>query len=359
MKNLLLYVLLSTSLTLQAQITLTTADFANPGDTVRMSRTSTTTTDYASTGANYFWDFSDLVAESQKLVPFTDMSNVSGFVSFVFGAFAPSEYEASYYLPSQDIPIDQLGDFLPIPLEDVYQFTKKDSDSITSIGFALKVDGNEVPVKSDTIETRYKFPINYGDAYTSRGYTNLDMNPFYDAVWIQHRERNSEVDGWGNVVTPFGAFSALRIKHTINESDSLRIVVFGNQVWLPIPLPTSVIYEWWAAGQKEPVMRVTTNDVLGNETVTGIEYRDNYLGLDAGIAENTKGVQVFPNPVNDVLTLHGLEGTYSFEIFTVTGEKVLTEANVKQINVEHLPSGAYLLLVKTTAGTSICPFVKQ
>ena len=69
----------------------------------------------------------------------------------------------------------------------IYQFSKKTTDSITSIGYAVSVSGTEVPFKSDTIETRYKFPLNYGDQYSSRGYSLMDLNPVYNGVLKQRQ----------------------------------------------------------------------------------------------------------------------------------------------------------------------------
>src|SRR5690606_32965204 len=115
---------------------------------------------------------------------------------------------------------------------------------------SASINGTGLPIKSDTIETRYKFLLNFGDVHYSRGYTKLDMNPIYDAVWLQYRQRNTEVDGWGSVTTPYGTFDVLRVKHTITERDSLRFEIFGNQTWIPIPVPQSNIYEWITNGEK-------------------------------------------------------------------------------------------------------------
>ena len=73
-----------------AQITLTKNDFASPGDTVRMSLTNQTSSDYFSTGTLFTWDFSSLTANSQILREFTSI----GFspVQFTFGFFVGIEY---------------------------------------------------------------------------------------------------------------------------------------------------------------------------------------------------------------------------------------------------------------------------
>lgn len=343
---------------LNAQITIDAIDFADEGDTVRMSQTTDNSIDFASTGSDYFWDFSGLVAESQKLVEYMDMSGASLLVNFTFGPFAPSKYQATYYLPTQDIPFDQISTFLPVSLEDFYQFSRKTNDSITSIGYGLKVDGNEIPVKSDTIETRYKFPMTYLQSYTSNGYTNLDMNPFYDAIWRQHRHRESIVDGWGTVLTPFGMFQALRIKHEITESDSLRMDLFGTPMWIPIPLPMTRIYEWWAADQKDAVMRITTSDLGGNEMVTAIEYRDAYLGIGSVDEKSLITLEVFPNPATDFLMVEGIS-SFTYQIFGSKAELMAEGISEGNIPVNFLSKGSYLLILRSSIGIVAKQFVKD
>lgn len=343
-----------------AQITVTSADFADGGDTVRMSNAMDPSIDFTTTGANSNWDFSSLTANSQTLMEFYDMSNASTFVNFIFGGFAPPKYQASYYLPSTDIPLSQMSSFLPVTIDNVFQFSRKTADSITSIGFALSIEGNEVPFKSDTIETRYAFPLNYGNTHTSKGYTNLDMNPIFDAIWRQYRQRDSEVDGWGTVITPYGSFNAIRIKHTITEIDSLRINFGGSPFWVNLPIPDSYIYEWLTNGEKEAVMRIETRVVAGNEVVSNIEYRDNYLGLDASIEETSElSVNVYPNPVSDILILDGINGSFNASVIDLNGQIVKSTESQKTLDVQDLVAGEYILWISSKDGNKIHRFTKQ
>ena len=50
-----------------SQITLTASSFPSSGDTIRMSQATDPGLDFVSTGANFNWDFSTLVANSQFL----------------------------------------------------------------------------------------------------------------------------------------------------------------------------------------------------------------------------------------------------------------------------------------------------
>ena len=356
MKNLLLLLLFCPAF-LFSQISLTSADFASSGDTVFMSRATDNTIDLLTTGANQNWDYSNLTPNSQAARVYKGMSGVSILVNFVFGAFAPTKYKASYYLPSTDLPVNQIGALLPVQISDLVQYSRKTTDSITLVGLSLAIDGNEVPIKSDTIETRYKYPLNYGDVHSSRGYTKLDMNPFYDAIWIQYRQRQTEVDGWGSITTPYGTFDALRIKHTINEKDSLRFVLFGSPTWIPLPIPKSYIYEWITNGEKAPVLKVVTTLIGGNETVTSIEYKDNNGILE--VASNQIEIELYPNPVVDLISVKADFLNAFYSIIDAKGAIVASGKMGESINVSTLRSGHYELIVVSDNLSVRKRFIKQ
>ncbi len=357
MKILLLFCFLS-PIVLFAQISITDADFAEADESVIMSITTDNSIDFVTTGVNHTWDFSNLTLETQRFRGFMGMSGVPTFVYAAFVATVLTDYQASYYLPATDLPLNDISGFLPISITDVNQYTRKTSNAITSIGYSLNIEGNTIPVRSDTIETRYKFPMYYGDSYSSRGYTNLDMNPFFDAIFRQYRQRYTEVDGWGNITTPYGSFDALRVKHTINEIDSIRIDVFGNLTWIPIPVPDSYIYEWLANGEDDAILRITTTDILGTETVTGIEYKDYGLGLNELVLE----VELYPNPASGLISIKNAPLGSSFSIVDMSGSLVMEgviKTPLAQVNIATLDNGMYEFIVKDAHQISRKSFIKQ
>lgn len=340
-----------------SQITLTDVDFADAGDTVRMSKATDNSIDITTTGPNQTWDYSYLTFDSQTRRDFAETSNLPFLINMVFGQLAQNQYRASYYLPATDLPINQIGNFLPVTISDLVQYSKKTSDSITSIGLSLSLNGTAFPVRSDTIETRYAFPLNYGDVHYSRGYAKLDMNPIYDAIWIQYRQRLSEVDGWGSISTPYGTYDALRIKHTITETDSLRFVILGNQTWIPIPVPKSYIYEWFTNGEKDALLRISTTETGGNETVTSIEYRD--FNLTNSLDELTIDFDIYPNPAGQVITVNNFPYNSQYYVVDINGSIVLEGNLTDKINIAPLANGNYELVVKTDQQIGKKPFIKQ
>ena len=70
----LFYLILFFPFLAAAQISVDVNDFADGGDTVRFSITTNPGIDFATTGANTNWNFSDLSAESQELLEYKDVS---------------------------------------------------------------------------------------------------------------------------------------------------------------------------------------------------------------------------------------------------------------------------------------------
>jgi len=334
-----------------AQITVDVNDFADGGDTVRLSIATDPGIDYSTTGANMTWDFSALIAESQELKDFKDLSAAPFLISLTYGSNASADYQATNYAEATDIPLDMAGQFLPITINEVNQFSKHSADSITLIGLGINVEGNDIPVTSDTIETKYLFPLDFGSSYSSRGYTKLDMNPIFNLIWIQYRQRSSTVDGWGTVITPYGSFDCIRVKHEISEIDSVFIDLTGTPMWIELPVPPSVEYEWIAKNELLPVMSIRTNSAGGNETVTQIKYRDIYLGLDAGINENSLNLKLGPNPVQNELFISGLNGSTPYQVVTIQGKVIQSGAvqnqnsgtGINKIDLSELNTGIYLI----------------
>lgn len=345
-----------------SQITLNETDFANTGDTVRMSSTTDFNVDISSTGAGFSWDFSSLVAESQNLLEFMDISNASQLVQFLFGGFAPVKYQASYFIASDDLPLDQVGTLLPVSITDVNRFSRITADSVASIGFSMKVEGSEIPFRSDLIEKRYDLPLTYQDAYTGVGYTEMDLNPVANIIWRQHRNRTSEVDGWGTMAIPMGTFDVIRVHHIIEESDSIYQELFGTPTWFGVDLPTAHIYEWWAQGEKEPVLRIESSEVGGNEVITAVEFRDNYDPMLASTEEIVlETPELYPNPATDKIHVENIPAGTTYAIINMAGQTVsngVLSANA-EVTVSSLDPGTYLFVVKSNNSWSKVSFIKE
>jgi len=265
-------------------------------------------------------------------------------------------------LESRDIPIDQLNQFLPAELSDLNQFSRKTADSITSLGYSLSVNGQALPFKSDTIETHYKFPTNYEDTFSTRGYTYIDLNPVTDFKLKQYRQRTSVVDGFGTLITPFGTFEVLRIKSVINELDSVYQTFFGGGSWNVLPLTVTTEYEWWAQGKDEAMLKIVATENNGTPQIRSIEYQDIYLGLDASLEENSFEFNLVPNPANNLISITSDLAIEQIKVIGLDGSVVLKQNanNVSKATIEisTLQTGVYFVEVSSGKFTATQKIIK-
>lgn len=344
-----------------AQITLSDSDFASPGDTVRMSLTNQTSSDYVSTSTSFTWDFSSLTANSQLLREFTSI----GFspVQFTFGFFAPQDYQASYFIPETALDFSQLSGFLPVTISDARSYQKSTNDSITKVGYSIKVSGVDVAFKSDTIETKYKFPMTYPQVFTTRGYTLIDLNPATDLKVKQSRNVTSTIDGYGQLTLPIGTFDVLRLKREILEIDSIYQSFFGAPSWIGAPPIQTTEYEWIGQNKKDVLLKISVNNVNGVDQIQSIEYQDIYLGLDAGLDDKELQATLFPNPTSNNIQIHSNISLKNIYLFDSKGTILETVTNLNSVNssfdLGNFSAGIYFLKLESASGSKTIRVTKN
>jgi hypothetical protein len=344
-----------------AQITVLASDFPGKGDTVRYSSVPFIS-NYAQTGANFVWDYSSLVPASQTLINHFSVDDADALTQSLFGSFVIPKYRATYYLPARELPLATLSGFLNLPIDEIYRFYRKTNDEMTVIGLSISAMGFGIGKRADSIEIAYKYPMVYGQQYSSEGSVDLDLGALAPFALKQYRTRTSEVDGWGTVKTPLGSFPCLRIHHIITELDSIYIDAGTGPLWIPINIPVIHEYEWWAKDQNGPVLKVRTNQFFGIQTINQVLYKDVFrpeLNVAVQSYDMSK-VSVFPNPTTDYLSLSGLAGNEILEIYSMSGKLMLSTISHANVDLRDFSSGAYVLrIIKDNDHIATLKFIKQ
>ncbi len=101
------------------------------------------------------------------------------------------------------------------------------------------------------------------------------------------------------------------------------------------------------------------NDRIFNTTIDLGAYEYNStLGIDA-ISLNTNSVKLYPNPVNDRLFIKSTEQIKSISIYNIKGQLIKqTIETTNGIDVSVLPSGLYMIQIKTSNNTINQKFLK-
>ena len=344
-KSLLLFGFFTAGLTSYSQITITSSDLPLAEDTVLVSvSTQYSNVDFTTTGANQVWDFTGLFADYQRIDTFYNLSGSSFTYQAVFNnAFTNADYNSDYYntLSGSALPTVPGGLF---SIENPVYFTKNRSSSSSIVGLGLEVNGVKIPVEADTIDVVYHYPMNYNDSWDSTSYIYLDLNPAFNAIFKRSQSRSSEVDGWGQITTDFGAFDALRVRSVVTYSDSIYIDLGFGGFWNDIGTPQDIDYTWWTNDNKIPVLKIVEQD----GAVTLIEYRDREVEIGAGVTENNSvEIGIYPNPASETVTITVNE-TSLVDIMDISGKIVYSnQVNSlnKKIDVSAWKKGIYLVSV--------------
>ena len=345
--GLLLVIILMAYNTAVSQISITTSDMPQSGDTIRKSNAiATGTIDYTLTGANFDWDFSDLFPLYQTVDEYESVSSVPFLYQLVF---IPS-FVANL---AQKYPeIDTLG----LPIADPYRFFKNTSSSFTDVGFAVTVSDIPIPLKFDSPDVIYDFPVNYGNSDSSFSGVNFGV-PDLGFIGID-RKRVNEVDGWGTLTTSYGSFEVLRLKSKVYETDSIYIDSIGFGTALD---RVYTEYKWLANGYETPLLQVTEEGAL----VT-VAWTDSVFDPSTEISEqhilNDK-MLISPNPLssegmisiylnensNAEILVYNLSGVMVKRIFSGVMTKGENQFAINR-SALNLQNGIYMVQLKTPSG---------
>jgi len=331
---------------LNAQITITDADFPSAGDTVRYSVSYDLQQigDPDLTGANYTWDYSSIIPDTQIFVTYLDVSSLPTTYTTVFDNASNPEYQSSWALP-YDLPIPPLPG---ITLENEYLFSKINSSGFYKPGLAAEINGTKTALPYDTVQTMYEFPLNYLDTIVSATTFSLVLPGIGDL--FEYRHRTTIVQGWGTIITPYGSFQAIKVKSQINVMDT---IVQGATVY---PVPRSETeFIWLSTGNGEEIMQIYTS------TSTSILYKD--IPRPQGINQNNvyQNLSIYPNPCNDycniyLTTSENIDNS-ELRIMDIMGRIVYTESIEiednqlkKKIDISNLNAGVYLLEISKDTG---------
>jgi len=125
-----------------------------------------------------------------------------------------------------------------VQITEPFDFLKESADEYSRVGFGAKINGVATPVKFDEPELLYQFPITFDDTYTSTSVWGAPIPTI--GYYGQTVVRNSTVDGWGQLITPYGTFQVYRVKSVVNITDTIHNGTFGFKV----PRQPSNEYRW-------------------------------------------------------------------------------------------------------------------
>lgn len=170
-----------------------------------------------------------------------------------------------------------------------------------------------------------------------------------DTLWVFNE--TYVVDSTYTVITNDGKRRKAQDVHYLGDTrhPSQTTIIQGIGV-SEQTLPFERIQDVWSPSQS--ILGVCANDQEILRTEEGDSYKNmNYCDssvvfkeLTAGIDLMTYGINAYPNPVLDLLTVEGLSG--DFTIMNTIGKVVMQGMFHHKLDVSSLPSGHYVILVE-------------
>lgn len=330
-KILLFTVLASFTFAVKAQEPFTSDDILTTIGT-NFTMYSTTPQEPGESGNDQTWDYSNMLFSTTNTVEIVEFgsSNPNAVYPEANYIFSYNDEAVFDYYNISDSAFDYYGQFQPNGLEMFY------SDPMTYINFPMNYE--------DVMEN--EFVVNY----TIPGVTG-DINGTYNAV----------VDGYGVLKLPWGDIDAYKITAEVSQTE-----VFTNANGTYNGFFSGVSTIWFAVGFPGPVMFI--NDGMLSVPELNIEQPQNvtsymgdfdFVGVDE--IEIVNDLRVFPNPASDYCNISFSKTSsepVSMELYDIRGRKLKAISGIgsgtgdfnHRIDVQDIPAGYYLLLLKSEKG---------
>jgi hypothetical protein len=349
------------SLNAQTAITITSADMPassllTVSDSVLIDITNSAgTNDPTLAGPNFNLDYSSLISTGQRYETFDAPSSFTSPFNLIFNIFNTTYGKENKAFAA----VAALG------ITGAYDFFKVSGSQLKKTGSGLFVNGAPIPFLYTSADVMYKFPMHF---------SNQDSCDFKYGVAIptvgyygETGHRVNVVDGWGTLKTPAGIFQTLRIKSTVDATDTIYLSALSPLPGTNIHRPLRTEYKWFANGKKIPVLEI---DVTSG--VTSVQYINAaMIGIDEN-SEDKFNMLVFPNPsVNQVSVNYLLQSTTNVKIsiIDIVGKTVANVSDQKETSGTHqklintddynLSKGVYFLNLQANDYTEVKKIVVE
>lgn len=260
-RTFLSFIIIFYSLTSVGQVSINSSHMPQSGDSLIYSISVPDTAvllSYSQSGANLQWNFDSLIPVRQGVSEFINSNQSPYNISSRIG--------------------EKLADALTIDgfeLKDVYNFYTNNTSRYQldyrgiSVPNPLPFGGPTIPfsVAFNDPDEIYKFPLNYQNRDTST--FEFIFNNIPTAYYASSGQRINEVEAWGNIRTPFGAFNCIKVKTDIISYDSVSFngTTFGDTTHRRE-------YKWISPQEAIPIAILNGNVVNGIFIPLNMQYRD-------------------------------------------------------------------------------------
>ncbi len=322
---------------IQAQITFDVEDMLPFGDSI-VYHTDTTSLFLTAgdAGENQTWNYSDLLQETQFTSYSIDPATTANAADFPTATHAFDFGGGGFYF-----------------------YMENSVTESQAIGFAGDFFGTGNPMSNIFLDPQkqFEFPMMYNTSFAD----NYSFSMTFDGAdfgvdsirFTRTATYDVEIDGWGEITTPFGTYECYR-RHILDSyEDVIEVFQF---VWIPFQTDNGVdeSYEWITREAHGSVLTMNIDNATGETTsidyaeVEALPPNSNY-NLEDKIA-----IDLYPNPTSEIiyLTIESSNENYEVNIFDTAGRKVYEDNSVTSgthsISLKNQATGNYLMQIKET-----------
>lgn len=347
MKKIILFTsLFAFSFASKAQ-TINQTNVVDYGDTLFSATDNAPSLSLGAAGTGNTWNFSGLLTNSIDTIVFYHPYYVAGNA-------------ATTTFPTASHAIKEDTNFV---------FLQKDANSLELLGLS----NGTIHVASQDSETVITFPSSYGTTFLDTAITKTTVSgaavgqPLADSIKVESVTFiDSDFDASGTLTTPYGIFSTIRQnlrRETKTETYAKGALTGGVYTLVSSELDTAYSHQYWSdnAAAKFPLV---TYDLDKNGNLTGsVSWIMRMVELNNTSTKELekKSISIFPNPVNNALTINNQDAINSVSIMDITGKIVFRSENRndKTLNVDFLKKGIYILTVESDTYIGTTKFIKQ
>lgn len=354
------------SVSLRAQVTITSASLPELGDTItRATDNLPGTVNLKSEPGQHDWDFTELNAPFATTRVFENANEGNSF---------------------QDFPD---ATYVTILAAGVEEYFSKENNALLQLGYSgadlLGLDFAPAVRYSPPL-VNVQTPISYGTQQNSISnalipfaaedipfgiFDSLPISPDSFRIKIEI-ERAEIADGFGNLTLEEGNYAVLRVKRYDNVSVRLEAKIpFLDWQDITDLLPgfdllgdnLNVSHLFLAEGEKQPIVTVNMAPNTEDE-ITTVEFKTNaqIVNSDEWIDTNKRGVYSYPNPaINEVKIelIHFEPDNYELVVYNIIGMPLIRQRldtqiqNTFKVDISSLARGTYLYSIKNREGITL------
>lgn len=341
MKKIFLIFFALSSISANAQISITVDDLLDVGDSVMLAAVDSVPAGFSPGmgGANMHWDFSDLIMDTINTLEFLDP--------------ATTPYGSSF--PASNIALQGLVEDLGA---EGWAYATRNMFVFQIDGFAGTYDiFEDVVAPFNPPEVMFDFPLNYLDSMDQTSVVDIRIEspePPADSIRLKVvTSVRTEVDAWGELITPTWTGQVLRIRDVRTTIDTVWVKFLFFWAYLESSVSVSHTYKYMANDMGYAVLQFNSDS--SDTEYSGINY---LVPEDVGTRDNKNELsrlRIFPNPATDELNI-GITDTdisshYSLLLYDMYGRmiKTLQIASATEnfrMDVSGLKAGVYQLILR-------------